>query len=373
MLKVLHTADLHLDSPFSSLPPSEAAARRESLRGVFTSMTTYVRAEKIDLFLISGDLFDARFVTRDTIDLICSEFSHLGGSYVVIAPGNHDPYSAGSVWERLELPDNVRVFDSDKLCRFSIPELNADVYGYAFLAPSLRRNPILGAAAADPTRINLLCAHCQIDDPLSEYAPISRAQLAAFGADYAALGHVHNAEALHGEAGSCVWAYSGCPEGRSFDECGRKYALVAHIEKTSGVPAVRLGKKEFSPRRYEIAEIDVTGASGAADARDAVRRALAGKGIDKNTALRLRLIGQTARTISFESLKEATGAASVEIKDDTLPLWNSGLESDRTLRGEFYRAIRPRLESADEHEREIAVRALKYALAAMAGEDIPEA
>ena len=373
MLRILHTGDLHLDSPFSSLSPADAAARRESLRGVFTSMTTYVRTERIDLLLIAGDLFDARFVTRDTMDLICSEFSRLTDSYVVIAPGNHDPYSSGSVWSRLDLPENVRVFDSDQLCRFSVPDKNADVYGYAFLSPSMRRNPLLGSSVADPTRINLICAHCQIDDPLSEYAPVSRAQLAAFGADYAALGHVHNADSLHGEAGSCVWAYCGCPEGRSFDECGRKYALIAQIDKTSGVPGVKLGKKEFSPRRYEIAEVDVTGAAGAADVRDAVRRSLAGKGYDKNTALRLRLVGQTARTLSLDGVRDAAGAGSVEIRDETLPLWNSGLESDRTLRGEFYRAIRPRLESADEREREIAVRALRYALSAMAGEDIPEA
>ena len=372
MIRILHTADLHLDSPFASLSVSESAARREKLRGVFSSMTAFARDEKLDLFIIAGDLFDARFVTRDTMDLIRSEFEKIPDTYVFITPGNHDPYESGSVWERLELPENVCVFRSDMIKKVSLPEKNVDVYGFAFTSPAMRKSPLVGQRTADPARINILAAHTQIDDPLSPYAPISRDQLAAFGADYAALGHVHDADRLWGEAGKCKWAYSGCPEGRSFDECGRKYALIATVEKTAGVAEVKVTKKEFSTRRYEKADVDVTGAAGAAEVRDAVKRALSDAGYDENTALRLRLIGQTDRPVAFDGLREALGVGSLEIKDETLAILNAGLDEDRTIRGEFYRAIKPRLESADEREREIAVRALKYALFAMSGEDVPE-
>ena len=372
MIKILHTADLHLDSPFSSLKAADAAARREGLRDVFRAMTAFVRETKPDLFVIAGDMFDAEFVTRDTMDLIRRELSSISDTFTVITPGNHDPYSPGSVWERFEMPDNVCVFDSEMMKKVSVPGKPIDVYGYAFTSPSYRNCPLIGQKAADPTRINVLCAHTQIDDPLSPYAPISRDQLAAFGADYAAFGHVHNAEGLHGEAGRCRWAYSGCVEGRSFDECGEKYALVVTVEKTAGVAEVRAQKKPFSNRRFEKADVDVTGAEGSADVREAVLRALSGAGYDRDTALRLRLVGQTSRPVTFTGLEEALGVGSLEIKDETLAILNAGLDADRTLRGEFYRAVRPRLESADEREREIASRALKYALFAMSGEDIPE-
>lgn len=371
MTKLLHTADLHLDSPFASLSPANAAARREGLRGVFTSMTTYTRTEGVDLLLIAGDLFDARFVTPDTAKLIQSELAKLTDTFVVISPGNHDPYSPSSVWETLELPDNVHLFTSETLEKFSVPGKNIDVYGYAFTSNSLRNSPVAGAHVDDTSKTNILCAHTEIDNPLSEYAPLSREQLAAFGADYAALGHIHNADSRHGTAGSCHWAYCGCPEGRSFDECGKKHALIVQIDKGSA-DAVKISKKQFSPRRFETADADVTGASTEAQVREMATAALASKGFDKNTALRLRLIGQTANPVRGEGLKECLGVGSLELRDETLPIWNAGLEADLTLRGEFYRAIKPRLESAYAHERETALRALKYTLSVMAGENVPE-
>lgn len=372
MIRILHTADLHLDSPFSSLSVSEAARRREGLRGVFAALCARARDEKPDLFLIAGDLFDAQFVTRDTMDLIRSEFEKIPDTYVFIAPGNHDPFSPGSVWEKFDLPENVCVFRSQTLKRVSLADKNVDVYGFAFTSPVMRNSPLVGQRAADPTKINILVAHTQLDDPLSPYAPISRDQLAAFGADYAALGHVHEASGLEGEAGRCRFAYSGCPEGRSFDECGRKYALEVSVDKVAGVAGVKTEKIYLSKRRYEKADVDVTGAAGNADAREMIVRALRDAGYDENTALRLRLIGQTARPLTFEGIADSLGVASLEIKDETLAILNAGLDEDRTIRGEFYRAIKPRLESADGREREIASRALKYALFAMSGEDIPE-
>ena len=372
MITILHTADLHLDSPFSSLGAAQAAARRDGLRSAFAKMTAFAREAKPDLFVIAGDLFDAEFVTRDTMDLIRRELSSIPDTFVVVTPGNHDPYSPGSVWERFDMPENVCVFRSEALKAVSVPGKPIDVYGYAFTSPSYRQSPLVGQKVADPTRINVLAAHTQIDNPLSPYAPISRDQLAAFGADYAALGHIHNADGMRGEAGRCRWAYSGCLEGRSFDECGEKYALFVRIEKTAGVAEVKAERKPFSDRRFEKADVDVTGAASASDVREAALRALADAGYDENTALRLRLVGQTSRPVTFAGLAEALGAGSLEIKDETLAIFNAGLESDRTLRGEFYRAIKPRLESADEYEREIAVRALKYALFAMSGEDVPE-
>lgn len=371
MAKLLHTADLHLDSPFASLSPAQAASRREGLRGVFTSMTTYARTEGVELLLIAGDLFDARFVTRDTAALIQSELAKLTDTFVVISPGNHDPYSPSSIWTTLELPDNVHLFTSETLERVSVPGKNIDVYGYAFTSNSLRHSPIIGAHVEDVSKTNILCAHTEIDNPLSEYAPLSRDQLAAFGADYAALGHIHNADSRHGTAGACQWAYSGCPEGRSFDECGKKYALIVQTDKEDG-QSVKISRKQFSPRRFETADADITGASTEAQVREMAAAVIGAKGFDKNTALRLRLIGQTASPIKGEGLKECLGVGSLELRDETLPIWNAGLEDDPTLRGEFYRALKPRLESADEHEREVALRALKYTLAVMAGENVPE-
>ena len=55
MLKILHTGDVHLDSPFSGLDPTSAEVRRNELRAAFTSMFHYARTEKVDMILIGPD------------------------------------------------------------------------------------------------------------------------------------------------------------------------------------------------------------------------------------------------------------------------------------------------------------------------------
>ena len=111
------------------------------------------------------------------------------------------------------------MFSSDVLQCFSFPELNTDVYGYAFVSGEMTSVPLASASVADRGRINLICAHADMTSPLSHSAPLSKDVLASFGADYAALGHIHNADNYRGEAGSCSYAYCGCLVRRSFDEC----------------------------------------------------------------------------------------------------------------------------------------------------------
>ena len=145
MIKVLHTGDIHLDSPFSGLSPDRAELRRAELRSAFTSMTTYARTGDIDIVLVTGDLFESRYITRETAELVTGEFSRVGCP-VIVSPGNHDPYTHGSIWEKIKMPDNVKVFSSDVLQCFSFPELNTDVYGYAFVSGEMTSVPLASAS-----------------------------------------------------------------------------------------------------------------------------------------------------------------------------------------------------------------------------------
>ena len=75
MIKFLHAADLHLDSPFSALPPDKAEVRRAEFRAAFTSLTMYARMNKIDFLFLPGDLFDSDYASRDTVALMRREFA----------------------------------------------------------------------------------------------------------------------------------------------------------------------------------------------------------------------------------------------------------------------------------------------------------
>lgn len=372
MIKLLHTGDVHLDSPFSGLSADAAEARRRESRAVFTSMMTYARGN-VDLILIAGDLLDTSYVTQSTAKFLSDEFDKVGCP-VFISPGNHDPYSPDGIWSKITLPDNVHVFNSDVLQKFSVDSLGVDVYGYAFTSKSLRESPLGTGTVADRSKINLICAHADMSSPISEYAPLSVPMLERFGADYTALGHIHNAEDYMGSAGKCTYAYCGCPEGRSFDECGEKYALSVEIDKPSDEANVKVRKIQFSQRKYETVTVNADGAVSMGDIISAARSALGTE--DPTAAVRFRLTGSVSPSLVI-SKKEFTAAFPklfyADVKDETLPLWDSGyLKNDMTVRGEFYRMIEPQLGSADERERRVAIRALRYVMAAMNGESISD-
>ena len=109
MVKILHTADLHLDSPFAGLSLDVAEEAREEQRNVFSEMMRYAGENSVDLVLIAGDLFDSKYITVRTKELVKGAFASLSCP-VVIAPGNHDPYTSNSFYRSGELPENVCVF-----------------------------------------------------------------------------------------------------------------------------------------------------------------------------------------------------------------------------------------------------------------------
>lgn len=132
-LKVFHCADLHLDAPFSLFTPGEADRRRIELRSAFTSAVLFARSNGADIFIISGDLFDGDYVTRDTCELLAGQFASFPTCRFFIAPGNHDPYNDASPYKRVAFPDNVHIFTGEKE-RVRLDELGVDVYGVGFTA-----------------------------------------------------------------------------------------------------------------------------------------------------------------------------------------------------------------------------------------------
>ena len=137
ILKVLHAADLHLDSPFEGLPAGKAAIRRAEQRQLLSRLAELAVKEDVDLVLLSGDLLDSDSSYYETGEELVRCLRQMPMP-VFIAPGNHDPYTRRSPYARLRLPDNVHVFSENAIRGISLPELNAVVYGAAF--PSARRS-----------------------------------------------------------------------------------------------------------------------------------------------------------------------------------------------------------------------------------------
>lgn len=364
-LRIFHTADIHLDTPFSRLDLRKGESRRNDLRATFTAMMLYVRRMEVDIALLAGDLFDDGSATKETVELMIREFENAKKCKFIIAPGNHDPISVGSVYASKRFPDNVYIFKDSKLDRFEFPELGVDVYGWGFTSPSMTENPLVGAEIEQNGRTRLLCAHCDTRSPISPYCPVSEGDIVRCGFDYAALGHVHKKGEIK-RMGNTLYGYSGAPEGRSFDECGVMGAYIADIGYNG---ECEFEFVPFSRRRYEIAECDLTACVNREMAEERVNALIESKKYGGDTILRLVLTGAVAPELSVGDLAAARERLfDLQIKDNTVPTFDGEkLVSDITLRGALYRTLLPELQSADEETRQTAADALRYGLAMLNG------
>ncbi len=373
MPKILHIGDIHLDSPFSLFDVEKSQARRSELRGTFSSIMMYAKMKEADLVIIAGDFFDSEFVTRETMSLIVSQFASLPSCRFVITPGNHDPATAKSAYLKTKFPENVYIFKSENVEKISFDDIGVDVYGFAYTEEKYEQNPLENKLWLDKTKINIFAAHTDIYSKNNTYCPMKPSGFAAVGFDYAALGHIHAGGEIFKE-GETYYAYSGCPEGRSFDECGVKGGIFINAEKHGGVFRAEFERPRFCKKRYEKIEVDVSEKKTREDAVAEIKRAVTENGLGSDTLLRVKLCGVVAPGIDFDEKSitaEETGVFYIEVENCTLPLLDFGeLENDITIKGAVFRELLPRLESDDESERKIASMALKYALAALEGSEI---
>ena len=286
-MKILHTGDIHLDSPFSGVSPSESENAKRELRRTFSKMMQYAAENDIDLILMAGDIFDSAFATGETAVIMARELEEVRIP-VVIAPGNHDPYNDESIWKKKAFPKNVHIFTRPELTCFTFENLGVRVYGAAFTEANMKSCPLDGRKADGDGKINLLCIHGDTVDPFSNKCPMTCAAIASFGADYTALGHIHNPAQANStlEAKGVSAAYCGCPQGRDFGECGVKGALVVTIDE-NGV------FREFVPfceKVYKSISVTLDGAETTDDIASEIRTAAAAEDANESTMLIIQLV-----------------------------------------------------------------------------------
>lgn len=361
MLKLLHAGDFHLDTPFRSLPPREAQRRRQEQRRALEALRDLAVAQRVDIALLAGDLFDAQTIYPETVEALSAAL----GAFpcpVCIAPGNHDPFTDRSPYAAYPWPDNVHIFRSQAVTPLPFPELGARVYGYAFTSTAREDDPLAGFHAPQDGFLNLGVFHAQVGKGGS-YAPIDPASLAQSGLAYAALGHVHQS-APPDPAAPTPWAYCGCLMGRGFDELGDKGVVLVTLDG---------GKVDWqliplSQSRYLLLDVDVTGR----DPQAALLDALGHDHLEDYCRVTLR--GEAA-ALDLNLLTQAAEGRcrTLTLRDETvvpLDVW-ARLEEE-TLTGLFLREMRQRLgdEPDPDGKRRLQL-ALRYGLAALEGREAP--
>ena len=326
-LRILHSADWHLDSPFSSL----SAEVRETLRLAQGSIPgllgQLIRQEECDLALLAGDLFDGK-PSRETVEALKRELGRWGVP-VCIAPGNHDYVGGHSPWGREVFPGNVHIFSRPALESVTLPSLDCRVYGAGYDSPDCP--PLLQSFRADcRERFAVGILHGDPVQTASPYCPITRAQAEDAGLDYLALGHIHKRGQFR--AGGTLCAWPGCPMGRGFDEAGVMGAYVVDLEETAQTVFHPLD----TPRFYDLK----------ADVNQGLSCVLPPVG--NRDFYRVTLTGEGENVDLAALAAEFPEFPNLQLRDGTLPpmdLW-AGAGED-TLEGVYFDLLRQAVKEQD--------------------------
>ena len=361
MIKFLHAADLHLDSPFAALDPARASVRRQEQRQLVTEICALCRENECDLLLLPGDLFDGRRVYLDTLDTLRDELSECGAQ-VFIAPGNHDPIGPASPYLTQAWPDNVHVFSSDRIESIVLREPACVIHGAAFTAAEMP--PMLrGFRVPEEYKdyVNFMVLHGDAMQADSPYDPITKEEIAESGLSYLALGHTH----LRGgpeAAGGTVYAWPGCPMGRGFDETGEKGVFLGAVDAGE----VQLRFVPLSGRRYEILSVEA-GDDPQARILEAVPEDCS------NDVYRIVLTGESER-VDLRALHAALDGRfyTLQLRDETVPpleLWTRCGEN--TLEGMSLHTLRQALDRCETpRQRRIIELAARRVVAVCEGREV---
>lgn len=368
-VKIVHTADVHLDLCFAGagMPGSFGNRRRQSLRDVFHGIVRRAGEWPADALLIAGDLFESDRVTRDTIAFLKAEFASIPHVAVVIAPGNHDPFTPTSPYATETWPVNVTIFKRPEWDSVTVRDGALTVHGFAFDGPDVSCNPFGTLRIPSDESVHVAVAHgserSHQPEGKSAYAPFDAHDAAADGLAYLALGHFHGYTPIEGSFGARM-AYSGSPEGHGFRETGEHHFVEVTVDTGTidirPVPSARVW--------YETHRIDCAGLQSSQD----IVRTLRGlaEASPKRLVARVALAGASTVDVAaeLESIYDAVSGhfEFLELRDETTPLDDyEALAREETSLGLFVRALNEEIaDQTDAARRDMVARARELGVAA---------
>lgn len=331
-MKLLHSADWHLDAPLVGRTPDQAQLLREALLEIPGKVTAAAKAAGCQLMLLSGDLFDGP-ATADSVAAVKRALEE-AEIPVFIAPGNHDYVKADSPWTREVWPANVHIFAEAGIRSFSLPELDCRIYGAAFTGPEAP--PLLeGFQARCQERFAIGLFHGDPTQARSPYNSITAEQVRESGLDYLALGHIHKGDSFRAGATLCAWP--GCPMGRGYDELGPKGVLIVTLAEDAQAEFRPLDGIRFYDMETEAGEKPAA----------ALARLL--PAIGNRDFYRVTFTGESLEIPTEELSRLFTQFPNLELRDRTVPpldLW--GTAGDDTLEGVYFGMLRDAMEGQDD-------------------------
>lgn len=327
-MKILHTADLHLDSPLTTrLDSKKVKERKSELLLSFRNLAELANKEHAEGFIIAGDLFDSEKIgkrtLRNVIDII-SAYPQITFFYL---SGNHEKDALQK--SLLPLPENLKLFNDD-WTYFKLGSIN--VIGRCSTSKEM-----FSGINLNENETNLLVMHGELRDRSDLGGVIGKKDAENLSIDYMALGHYHSYSEIK-ISDRCTAVYAGTPEGRGFDEIGDCGFVMIEADKRK----INHSFVKSALRTLHIEEVDVTGIESDVALLYKIEKRL--KAFPHGDLIRIVLVGSRKLGKGFDTQAAIASLSSsyyyVEIKDNTrVRILPDEFKNDISLKGEFIRSV----------------------------------
>lgn len=338
-MKIIHCADLHLDSNMKThLDSDTAKARKNELLNTWKMMVRYAADNGISAIMIAGDLFDRRVISAAARNAVTDAILSNPDIMFFYIAGNHE--KDGLLSSLGELPANLKIF-GENWTQYRLGErvtISGIELGSMTPEQTAAAMPVLEA-----DDINIVLMHGQE----SETGVRDKAEIIALrdyrnrSIDYMALGHVHEyrCEKLDGRGYYC---YSGCLEGRGFDECGEHGFVLLNIDEQQRSVTERF--VPFAGRTLHKLYVDITGCHTSGQAGELIEESVRIADIPSKDMVRIILSGKRSADDDIDVDLITLGLHLPYyfykvVNESVLSIDPSEYAADASLKGEFVRLI----------------------------------
>lgn len=336
-MKIIHCADLHLASKIDKKSEKVSEERKSAVRTTFSKLVEFAKENGVEVILLSGDVFDSNKPTKKDKDFFYSTVASTPEIDFLYLKGNHDQYEVAG-----EEIKNLKTF-TDKWTSYDYG--NISFTGIEMTKDNCER--YYQTLSLDKDKINIVLLHGQVSSTVG-YEQIKISNLANKYIDYLALGHIHSySDGVIDQRGK--YAYSGCIEGRGFDEVGPKGFVFLDV-----ADKVEYKFVEFASRTIKEIDVDITGAVSIPEVIRKVKEAL---GTDTKNIYRINLVGEVSYNVVItddDILSYFNNYYYIDIKNKVKTAIDiSKYQNDLSLRGEFIRKVSSDVSLSEEEKNEI--------------------
>lgn len=358
-MKIIHCSDLHLDSKMeANLDKEKARQRKNEILLSFQNMIDFANENDVKIIIIAGDLFDKNKVSVKAKNIVKDAILAHPNIDFIYLKGNHDEES----FIIDEVPENLKLFNGNKWETYRYE--NIVISGIEFGEKD--NYEIYKTLMLNQNDFNIVVLHGQeanYADKKDKTEIINLKELKNKNIDYLALGHIHKykMEKLDNRG---MYCYSGCLEGRGFDECGDKGFVLLNIENNK----IDTQFIKNSTRNLEEIEVDITDTLTTTEVEMKIDEKI--KDVTRENLIKIVLAGKvdinSERDIEYLLKKYSDQFYFIKIYDKTtLKINYMDYENDASLKGEFIRMVLNE-KLTDEEKKQIIITGIR----SLSGEDI---